>query len=66
MTPPAATFASFLRSGSLLFLSGCTANINREPWLGQLGATVTSAQGKAAAVRWPSISRVRFTPPSAI
>lgn len=49
MTPPVAAFVPFLRSGSLLFLSGCIAKINREPWVGQLGATLTTAQGKAAA-----------------
>ena len=49
LTPPVAAFVPFLRTGSLLFLSGCIAKINGEPWVGQLGATLTTAQGKEAA-----------------
>ena len=31
------------------FFSGCIAKINGEPWVGQLGATLTTARGKAVA-----------------
>jgi enamine deaminase RidA (YjgF/YER057c/UK114 family) len=49
MTPPVAAFVPFLRSGNLLFLSGHIAKINGKPWIGQLGANLTTAQGKEAA-----------------
>jgi enamine deaminase RidA (YjgF/YER057c/UK114 family) len=49
LTPPVAAFVPFLRSGNLLFLSGCIARTHDKPWVGQLGATLTTAQGKEAA-----------------
>lgn len=49
LTPPVAAFVPFLRTGNLLFLSGHVAKINGKPWVGQLGANFTTAQGKEAA-----------------
>jgi enamine deaminase RidA (YjgF/YER057c/UK114 family) len=44
-----ATFAPFLCTGNLLFLSGHIAKQNGQPWVGQLGASLTTEQGKKAA-----------------
>lgn len=49
LTPPVAAFVPFLRSGNLLFSSGHIARIGGKPWVGQLGANLTTAQGKEAA-----------------
>jgi enamine deaminase RidA (YjgF/YER057c/UK114 family) len=49
LTPPVAAFLPFLRTGNLLFLSGHIAKKNSQPWVGQLGASLTTAQGKEAA-----------------
>jgi enamine deaminase RidA (YjgF/YER057c/UK114 family) len=49
VTPPAAAFEPFLRSGNLLFSSGHIAKIGGRPWVGQLGASLTTDQGKNAA-----------------
>jgi enamine deaminase RidA (YjgF/YER057c/UK114 family) len=49
VTPPVAAFLPFLRTGNLLFLSGHIAKKNSQPWVGQLGASLTTAQGKDAA-----------------
>jgi hypothetical protein len=49
LTPPVAAFVPFLRSGNLLFLAGHIAKMNGKPWVGQLGANLTTAQGKEAA-----------------
>jgi enamine deaminase RidA (YjgF/YER057c/UK114 family) len=49
LAPPVAAFVPFLRTGNLLFLSGHIAKINSKPWVGQLGANLTTAQGKEAA-----------------
>ena len=49
LTPPVAAFLPFLRTGSLLFLSGHIAKKDGQPWVGQLGANLTTAQGKEAA-----------------
>jgi enamine deaminase RidA (YjgF/YER057c/UK114 family) len=48
-TPPVAAFVPFLRSGNLLFSSGHIAKIGGKPWVGQLGANLTTVQGKEAA-----------------
>ncbi len=48
-TPPVAAFIPFLRTGNLLFLSGHIARIDGKPWVGQLGANLTTEQGKNAA-----------------
>ena len=49
LTPPVAGFVPFLRTGNLLFLSGQIAKNNGKPWVGQLGANLTTEQGKKAA-----------------
>lgn len=49
ITPPAAAYVPFIRSGSQLYLSGHIAKKNGKPWRGQLGADVTTEQGKEAA-----------------
>lgn len=46
---PAAAYVPFVRSGSLLFLSGHIAKRDGKPWVGQLGLTMGTEEGKAAA-----------------
>ncbi|MFO1220890.1 MAG: RidA family protein [Burkholderiaceae bacterium] len=46
---PAAAYVPFVRSGSLVFLSGHIARRDGKPWAGQLGAGIDTAEGKAAA-----------------
>jgi enamine deaminase RidA (YjgF/YER057c/UK114 family) len=48
-TPPVAAFVPFVRSGNLLFLSGHIAKIDGKAWVGQLGANLSTEQGKSAA-----------------
>ncbi|MGA2356785.1 MAG: RidA family protein [Terriglobales bacterium] len=48
-TRPVAAFIPFLRTGNLLFLSGHIAKNDGKPWVGQLGANLTTEQGKNAA-----------------
>jgi enamine deaminase RidA (YjgF/YER057c/UK114 family) len=49
LAPPVAAFVPFLRSGNLLFLAGHIAKVDGKPWVGQLGADVSTEQGKCAA-----------------
>jgi enamine deaminase RidA (YjgF/YER057c/UK114 family) len=49
LTPPVAAFVPFLRSGNLIFLAGHIAKLDGRPWVGQLGANLTTEQGKNAA-----------------
>jgi enamine deaminase RidA (YjgF/YER057c/UK114 family) len=49
LTPPVAAFVPFMRVGNLLLLSGHIAKSNGKPWVGQLGANLTTEQGKNAA-----------------
>ena len=49
LTKPVAAFVPFTRVGRLVFVSGHIAKKNGKPWQGQLGAGVTTEQGKAAA-----------------
>jgi len=49
VTPPAAAYVPFVRSGNQLFLSGHIAKKDGQPWRGQLGTNVTTEEGKAAA-----------------
>lgn len=49
VTPPAAAFLPFVRSGDLLFLSGHIAKKDGKPWSGQLGGTITTEEGREAA-----------------
>jgi enamine deaminase RidA (YjgF/YER057c/UK114 family) len=46
---PAAAYVPFARTGSLVFLSGHIARRDGKPWVGQLGLTMTTDEGKAAA-----------------
>ena len=46
---PAAAYVPFVRTGSLVYLSGHTAKRDGKPWVGQLGNGMTTAEGKAAA-----------------
>jgi enamine deaminase RidA (YjgF/YER057c/UK114 family) len=46
---PAAAYVPFVRSGHLVFLSGHIARKDGKPWVGQLGLTMTTDEGKAAA-----------------
>jgi enamine deaminase RidA (YjgF/YER057c/UK114 family) len=49
LTPPAAAFLPFVRTGELLFVSGHIAKRDGKPWVGQLGSQLTTEQGKQAA-----------------
>jgi enamine deaminase RidA (YjgF/YER057c/UK114 family) len=49
LTPPVGAFVPFLRTGNLLFFSGHIAKKDGKPWVGQLGANLTTAKGKEAA-----------------
>ncbi len=46
---PAAAYVPFVRSGSLVFISGHIAKKDGKPWVGQLGLTMTTAEGQGAA-----------------
>ena len=46
---PAAAYVPFVRTGNLVFISGHIAKRDGKPWVGQLGAEIDTAQGKAAA-----------------
>lgn len=46
---PAAAYVPFVRTGNLVFLSGHIAKKDGKPWVGQLGLTMTTEQGRAAA-----------------
>ncbi len=46
---PAAAYVPFVRTGNLVFLSGHIAKRDGKPWVGQLGLTMTTAEGQAAA-----------------
>ena len=46
---PAAAYLPYVQSGKLLFLSGHIAKQDGKPWVGQLGLTMTTEQGRAAA-----------------
>jgi enamine deaminase RidA (YjgF/YER057c/UK114 family) len=48
-TPPVAAFLPFRRSGNLVFLAGHIAMKDGKPWVGQLGANLTTIEGKEAA-----------------
>ena len=49
MTPPVAAFVPFVRTGPLIYLSGHIAKRDGRPWVGQLGATLTTGEGREAA-----------------
>lgn len=46
---PAAAYVMAVQTGNLVFLSGHIAKQNGKPWVGKLGADMTTEQGKAAA-----------------
>jgi len=46
---PAAAYVPFVRTGNLVFLSGHIATRDGKPWVGQLGATMGTEEGQAAA-----------------
>lgn len=46
---PAAAYVPFVRTGELVFLSGHIAKQNGQAWVGQLGLTMGTAEGQAAA-----------------
>ena len=46
---PAAAYVPFVQTGNLVFLSGHIAKKGGQPWVGQLGKNLTTAEGKAAA-----------------
>jgi enamine deaminase RidA (YjgF/YER057c/UK114 family) len=49
MAAPAAAFLPAVRVGDLLFVSGHIAKRDGGPWTGQLGAALTTEQGREAA-----------------
>ena len=46
---PAAAYVPFVRTGHLIFISGHIARRDGKPWVGQLGLTMATDEGKAAA-----------------
>ena len=46
---PAAAYVPFVQTGKLVFLSGHIAKKDGKPWVGQLGLTLGTEEGKAAA-----------------
>lgn len=46
---PVAAYVPFVRTGSLVFLSGHIAKRDGKPWVGQLGRDTDTATGKQAA-----------------
>ncbi|AEG69681.1 MULTISPECIES: RidA family protein [Ralstonia solanacearum species complex] len=46
---PAAAYVMAAQTGNLVFLSGHIAKKDGKPWVGKLGADMTTEQGKAAA-----------------
>ncbi|MBK1688084.1 RidA family protein [Rubrivivax gelatinosus] len=46
---PAAAYVPFVQTGKLVFISGHIAKRDGKPWVGQLGLTMTTAEGQAAA-----------------
>jgi enamine deaminase RidA (YjgF/YER057c/UK114 family) len=47
--PPVAAFVPVVRAGNLAFVSGHIAKENGKPYVGKLGANLTTEQGKSAA-----------------
>ena len=46
---PAAAYVPFVRTGNLVFLSGHIAKRDGKVWVGQLGVTMATEEGRAAA-----------------
>jgi enamine deaminase RidA (YjgF/YER057c/UK114 family) len=49
VSTPAAAYVPFVCTGSLVFLSGHIAKKDGKPWVGQLGLTMGTEEGQAAA-----------------
>jgi enamine deaminase RidA (YjgF/YER057c/UK114 family) len=49
VSAPAAAYVPFVQTGKLVFLSGHIARKDGKPWVGQLGATMTTDEGRQAA-----------------
>ena len=49
VSTPAAAYVPFVRSGNLVFVSGHIARRDGKPWVGQLGLTMGTTEGQAAA-----------------
>lgn len=49
LATPAAAYVPFVQTGSLVFISGHIARRDGKPWVGQLGRTMTTAEGQQAA-----------------
>ena len=48
-TPPGAVYVPTVQTGNLLFVSGHIAKRDGTPWVGQLGAQMTTEEGRTAA-----------------
>lgn len=46
---PAAAYVPFVRTGKLVFISGHIARRAGKPWVGQLGGSIATEEGQAAA-----------------
>jgi enamine deaminase RidA (YjgF/YER057c/UK114 family) len=46
---PAAAYVPFVQTGKLIFMSGHIAKKDGKPWVGQLGRTMQTTEGKEAA-----------------
>jgi len=49
LAAPAAAYLPFVQTGSLVFISGHIAKKDGKPWVGQLGLTMGTEEGRAAA-----------------
>ena len=49
LAKPGAAYVPFVRTGNLVYVSGHIARRDGEPWVGQLGAGLRTADGQAAA-----------------
>ena len=48
-TPPGAAYVPTVLSGNVLYVAGHTARRDGKPWTGQLGVSMTTAEGREAA-----------------
>jgi len=60
---PAAAYVPFVQTGNLVFLSGHIAKKDGKAWVGQLGATMDTAEGKQADEPLRLTCWARCTPP---
>ena len=49
VSAPAAAYVPYVQTGKLVFLSGHIAKKDGKPWVGQLGASIGTDEGKQAA-----------------